>query len=164
MLAYGEYLSTLPQPHATSLSGTRLRELMAAFRDPFEAHFRAEISTIASLASHPNSPAPGSANEAAAHEAFERWGRDSVLSGGGGGSAIAGATESLMVFMYNHDGADKPGIGWEAPRWRDFPPVPGLVRRAIVLVAGARHRGWWRFASCDGSGRRRELPCIGEEG
>lgn len=116
---------------------------MSAFQGPFELHFRNEIDLLASLASHPKTPKEGSREATAARAKFDKWGSSSVIKGG--------ITDVLMLFLFNLDRDIEEGI------WKDWPEMPGPIRWLLPRAAGGWHGGWWKFASCDANGRRKEL-------
>lgn len=126
-----------------ALSAQRLLAILDALHGPLESHFNDEVARIASLAAHPGSPAAGSAEERAAVARFEKWGQKSLME--------PGVADVLVFFLLNMDRAHEDG------RWRDWPPMPAPVRWAMVNIAGQWHRSWWKFASCDATGQRREL-------
>lgn len=139
------YLTTLPSP--TSFSGPHLLEIMSTFQDDFSSHMRAEVSVIASLASHHNTPPAGSAEEKAIGASFDKKEGMALLK--------SGVTDVVPFFFFNFEGEFEEGL------WRDWPPIPGVVRWGILKVAGVWHGGWWRFACCDGGRRRRGLFALG---
>ncbi|KAK0100821.1 hypothetical protein ONS95_007269 [Cadophora gregata] len=141
---FQEYLTNLPSP--TAFSGPKLLELMSSFQTPFETHMRSEITTIANLSTHPNTPAAGSPKEKATQAEFDKREGDKIRE--------AGMTDVLPFFLFNFDGEFEEGL------WRDWPPIPGLVRWVVMGVARLLHPGWWKFASCDGGRRRRELYAL----
>lgn len=144
--AYSTYLTTLPSPG--SFDGHKLVKIMSSFQDAFSHHFHHEITTIASFASLASAPQPGSkeADEAAA--VFKAWGKKTVTK--------AGTIDVVPFFLMNLDATYEEGM------WADWPPMPGLVRWGLVNLAGSVHWGWWKFASCDGSGQPRTLFALGE--
>lgn len=135
------YLTNLTDP--SQLSGRDLISLLDEIREPFESHFNEEISVLASLSTHRNNPEPGSEAERKTIAAFDKWGQDSLMQ--------PGITDVLVFFLLNMDRDYEEGI------WRDWPPIPTPARWAITNVAGLWHNSWWKFASCDASGRRKEL-------
>jgi hypothetical protein len=139
--SFHDYLTNLPS--ASDFSGPKLLEIMATFQDPFEAHMRSEISTIASLALHPKTPKEGSHEEKSVRDTFDSHEGKRLMG--------SGMTDVLPFFLFNFDCEYEDGI------WRDWPPIPGPVRWAIMSTAKVLHPGWWRFASCDSARRRREL-------
>jgi hypothetical protein len=137
------YLSSV-QPG--EFSADKLLEIMNAFQGPFESHFRSEIETIAALASHPNIPKEGSAEEKRAIDDFDTWGRQSVLSGG--------LTEVVPVFFMNLDRDYEDGL------WTDWPKIPTPIRWTLINLGTILNGGRWRYASCDGNGKRRPLYAL----
>lgn len=127
----------------SELSATKLISILDSLHEPFESHFNDEVDRIASLVTHRNTPTPGSDQEKAVVARFEKWGQDSLMQ--------PGVTDVLVFFLFNMDRDAEEGL------WRDWPPMPGPVRWAMVNVAGQWNRSWWKFASCDASGRRRVL-------
>ncbi|KAH6873884.1 hypothetical protein B0T10DRAFT_416052, partial [Thelonectria olida] len=135
------YLETLRD--ASELSSEKMLSLMSAFEQPFEEHFRKEIDVIASLSSHPNSPEEGTQEQITAKAKFNSWGTNSVIHGG--------ISDVLMFFLFNLDRDIEQGS------WKDWPEIPGPIRWLLPRTVGSWHSGWWKFASCDANGRRKEL-------
>ena len=135
------YLATLGD--ATEFSGRSLVALLDELKEPFESHFNEEIDVLANLSTHRNNPKPGSDAERETIAAFDKWGQDSLMQ--------PGITDVLVFFLLNMDREYEEGL------WRDWPPIPRAARWAMVNVAGIWHNSWWKFASCDASGRRQEL-------
>ncbi|ENI09232.1 hypothetical protein COCC4DRAFT_159721 [Bipolaris maydis ATCC 48331] len=144
---YSTYLSTLPSP--TALNGTHLQSLMSSFQPAFSHHFHSEISTIAALATHPFAPAPNTPEADAAATVFKSWGKKTVMK--------AGTLDVVPFFLMNLDAAFEEG------KWADWPPMPRLVRWGLVNAAGSVYGAWWKFASCDASGRPRDLWALQQE-
>lgn len=138
------YLSRLSSP--AEFDGQELRRIMGTFQAPFEHHFHSEIARIASFASLPSAPALNSpeADEAAA--VFKAWGKKTVMK--------AGTTDVVPFFLMNLDAT------YEEGRWANWPPMPAVIRWGLVNVAGSWNWAWWKFASCDGAGRPRELYAL----
>jgi hypothetical protein len=145
MIEFHTYLSSLPNPD--SFSATKLLEVMSRFQTPFESHFRSEISTIASLANHANSPKEGSLEERRARATFESWGERSIIQGG--------VTDVALFFLFNHDKTYEGGL------WSQWPPMPSPLRWSLVNVGKLAHAGWWKFATCDGAGKPKPLHAAG---
>lgn len=141
---FHNYLTSLKSP--AEFSGSDLHIIMDTFQGPFETHFRSEISTIARLAEHSRTPEEGTPEEKKAADIFEAWGRNTVIK--------AGLTDVLPIFLFNLDRDYEDGL------WAAWPPIPPPIKWALVNVGGWLHSGWWRFASCDSSGQRRELYAL----
>ncbi|KUJ16689.1 uncharacterized protein LY89DRAFT_707217 [Mollisia scopiformis] len=138
------YLASLPTP--SSFSGPALLEIMSTFQSPFEAHMRAEVQLIASLASHPKTPAPGSK--------LEKTILETNNTKEGNAFVASGFTDVVPFFMFNFEGDYEDGL------WKDWPPIPGPVRWGMMGIANMLHSGWWKFAACDAKKRRRELYAL----
>jgi hypothetical protein len=141
---FQDYLVNLKSP--SDFSGTKLIEIMASFQEPFEAHMRAEISTIAGLSQHQRTPKEGSPEEKATKTTFDSREGNSLL--------MSGMTDVLPFFLYNFDRDYEDGL------WTNWPPIPGPVRWILMSVARFLHPGWWKFASCDAAGRRKALYSV----
>jgi len=120
---------------------------MASSQAPFEAHMQAEVNTIVSLAGHPRTLKVGSAEVKATMATFDKREEGAIIK--------AGLTD-IVPFLFNFDSEYEEGI------WRDWPPIPGPVRWVILNVAKVMHPGRWKFASCDGGRRRKELYAVPE--
>lgn len=55
------------------------------------------------------------------------------------------------------------GASFEDRMWAGWPPIPYAVRWVFCNVLTWRHRGYWKFASCDGSGKKQKLYAVGPE-
>jgi len=141
---YHKYLSSLPSP--SDFSGTELRRIMSTFQEPFVDHFHAEIATISALADHPNAPKEGTEEAKAASATFKSWGKSTVTK--------AGVTDVVPFFLLNLD------RGIEAGMWANWPPMPAPVKWGLINIAGSLHSSWWKFASCDARGNKRELFAL----
>jgi hypothetical protein len=141
---FDKYLRSLKSP--TEFSGTELLGIMDAFQQPFEAHFRSEIDTIANLAEHKNAPKVGTLEEAAAAKAFENWGRSTVTK--------AGMTDILPFFLLNLD------RNYESGLWSNWPPIPKPIKWMLINTGWLLHSSWWKFASCNSAGQPRELYAL----
>ena len=108
---FKDYLVNLKSP--SDFSGTELLEIMASFQEPFEAHFRSEISTIAHLAHHPRTPKEGSAEEKATAAALDVRERNNLIK--------SGVTDVLPFFLFNLDREYEDGL------WTKWPPIPRPV-------------------------------------
>lgn len=109
---FNTYLTSLKSP--SDFSGEELRRIMASFHEPFENHFHSEIDTIASMASHPKAPQPGTPEHAAAAAMFKSWGKNTVSK--------AGLLDVVPFFLLNLDRTA------EAPLWTNWPPMPGPIK------------------------------------
>ncbi|KAH9220757.1 hypothetical protein DL95DRAFT_432971 [Leptodontidium sp. 2 PMI_412] len=141
---FHEYLTTLPSPN--HFSGPKLIEIMVSFQDTLEAHMRSEITTIANLSTHANTPQAGSQKEKDTQAEFDKREGEKIRE--------AGMTDVMPFFLFNFDCEYEDGL------WKDWPPIPGPVRWGLINVAKVLHPGWWKFASCDGARRRRELYAV----
>ncbi|EOA90476.1 uncharacterized protein SETTUDRAFT_167316 [Exserohilum turcica Et28A] len=144
---YEDYLNSVSGT-PSAFNGTQLQAIMALFQEAFCTHFHSEISTIAAFAEHPSAPAPHSADAENAAAVFKAWGKKTVMK--------AGTLDVVPFFLLNLDAEYEDGL------WADWPPMPRPVRWGLVNVGGSVHWSWWKFASCDASGKRRELYALGQ--
>lgn len=114
---------------------------MDSMREPLEQHLHHEVAVMAATATHRNTPARDSPAGAVAAATLKAWGKKTVRK--------AGVADVVPLFLLNADRTAEGGA------WRDWPPMPRVVRWALVNVVGAVHGGWWRFASCDARGEPR---------
>lgn len=121
---------------------------MDDFHVPFETHFHNEIATIANLASHPNAPKPDTPEAVAAWNTFKSWGKNTVTK--------AGTTDVVPFFLLNLDRT----TGFEEGMWANWPPIPAPIKWGLINVGGWFKGGYWKFASCDASGRPRVLYSL----
>lgn len=138
------YLDELASPSA--LSAEKLIDILNRLREPFETHFRQEINVIASLQSHPNTPKEGSREQKKAQAVFDKWGENSIMNGG--------VTDVVVFFLLNLDRTVEDGM------WANWPLMPGPVRWILANGVSMLHSGWWKFASCDGSGKPKPLYAL----
>ncbi|KAG5980856.1 hypothetical protein E4U43_006686 [Claviceps pusilla] len=125
------------------LSPTTLLAIMDSFREPLEHHLHHEIDVMSALAAHPNVPARESLAGGRAADMLKAWGKNTVTKAGYG--------DVLPFFLLNTDRTFEGGL------WSKWPRMPEPVRWAMVNLVGMWHGSRWRFASCDASGRPREL-------
>lgn len=116
---------------------------MDSFREPLEHHLHHEIDVMSALAAHPNVPARESLTGGRAADMLKAWGKNTVTKAGYG--------DVLPFFLLNTDRTFEGGL------WSKWPRMPEPVRWAMVNLVGMWHGSRWRFASCDASGRPREL-------
>lgn len=119
---------------------------MDSFQEDFNNHFHSEIKTIAALNDVPTAPKPGSPEAERAAAIFKAWGKKTVTK--------AGTTDVVPFFLLNLD------VTYEGGRWASWPPMPAPIRWGLVNIAGAVHWGWWKFSSCDSSGKPRGLYAL----
>lgn len=60
-------------------------------------------------------------------------------------------TTEMPVFVLNHD------LTYESGLHISFPPVPAFIRFILMRICPAMHYGWWKFATCDMSGKPNSL-------
>lgn len=121
---------------------------MDGFAANFENHFHSEIKTIASLAEHPNAPAPDTPKAAEASNTFKVWGKNTVTK--------AGTTDVVPFFLLNLDRSTQ----FEEGQWANWPPIPAPIKWGLINIGGWINGNYWKFSSCDASGARRELYAL----
>lgn len=141
---YEKYLSSLASP--SDFDGEKLREIMSSFQDAFSHHFHNEIATIASFADLPSAPKQDSPEAQQVAATFKAWGKKTVTK--------AGTFDVVPFFLLNLD------VDYEDGMWATWPPMPAPIRWGLVNVAGSVHWGWWKFASCDSQGKKKELYAL----
>ncbi|KAF3764291.1 hypothetical protein M406DRAFT_322558 [Cryphonectria parasitica EP155] len=146
LVEFNTYLTSLPTPQA--LDGAKLLAIMDSFSQPFETHFHNEIATIARLADHPAAPKPDTPEAAEASLTFKSWGKSTVTK--------AGTTDVVPFFLLNLDRTPL----FEDGRWASWPPIPAPIKWGLINVGGWFKGGYWKFASCDSAGNRRELYAL----
>jgi hypothetical protein len=144
VLRFGEYLRSLKSPG--DFSGPKLLDIMSSFQQPFEKHMVAEVALIANFSQHAQTPKEGSEKETEVSAAFQKTEGMALM--------MAGVTDVLPFFLFNFDGEFEGGI------WKDWPPIPGVVRWGVMSLAKTLHGGWWKFACCDAERRRKELFAV----
>ncbi|KAH6657007.1 hypothetical protein BKA67DRAFT_177335 [Truncatella angustata] len=140
---FESYLRSLNAPSA--FDGAELQKIMSSFQEPFDQHFHHEIVTITSLKDHPNSPKPGSPEEAAASATFKTWGKSTVTK--------AGTLDVVPFFLLNLDGTVEDGL------WANWPPIPAPIKWGLTNIGGSWHGGWWKFSSCS-NGQPKQLYAL----
>ncbi|OCL14787.1 hypothetical protein AOQ84DRAFT_358612 [Glonium stellatum] len=136
---WGEYLSSLSKGDASQISVERFVGMMDAFLEPLSVHLNDEIGTLLTLV---------------------EFGDQLDLEG-----IIAKETEQIMakmnkttempVFMLNHD------LTYESGLHTNFPPLPAFIKFFLMRVCPTVHYNWWKFATCDMSGRPKALYRAG---
>lgn len=123
---------------------------MDGFHAPFETHFHNEIRTLAALAEHPSAPKPDTDRAAEASATFKTWGKSTVTK--------AGTTDVVPFFLLNLDRTP----AFEDGTWAAWPPIPAPIKWGLINLGGWFNAGYWKFASCDAQGNRRELYALQE--
>ena len=54
--------------------------------------------------------------------------------------------------MNLHDKTFEGGV------WETFPPIPGIILKALRWLYMHKMEDWWKFAPCDLQSQPRELP------
>lgn len=119
---------------------------MTSFQGPFETHFRNEISVIAQLAHHPQTPQPETSLEKNTQAIFDGCEGKAFM--------LAGITDVVPFVLFLMDWDYEDGM------WAHFPPIPSPIRWTVMITAKLLHSDWWRFACCDTNGRRKELHAL----
>ncbi|PFH62808.1 hypothetical protein XA68_11820 [Ophiocordyceps unilateralis] len=141
---FRRYLDSLS--NASALTSTALLAVLDELHQPLEHHLHHEVAVMADMATHANVPAANSLQGAVASAMLKAWGKNTVRK--------AGVADVVPLFLLNADRTAEKGM------WQDWPPMPRPVRWAMVNLVGAVHGGRWRFASCDGQGRPRQLYAL----
>lgn len=58
----------------------------------------------------------------------------------------------MPMFLLNME-----DVEFENGMWKGFPTIPAPVKWTLKNLVPVWRRGWWRFASCDANGRRKQL-------
>jgi hypothetical protein len=140
LLKMEEYLNGLKSPG--DYAADALVPLLEDIRGPLKLHLHSEIEVIASLSKFGSFPQ--------SEAALEAWGRNSVLGGG--------ITEVVPFAFLNMDRTFEDGL------WKDWPPVPAVVRFFFLRVSAWPKKGRWRFASCGVDGLPQALPFTKKSG
>jgi hypothetical protein len=74
-----------------------------------------------------------------------------VASCADGCCVVLQTTMAPMVLIF-HDKSFMDGV------WADFPSIPWLARVVMGFLWLRKHVAWWRFAGCDLSSNRQDLP------
>lgn len=119
---------------------------MDSFREPFNHHFHSEISTIATFANLSSAPPPNSEGDKLAALTFKTWGKKTLTK--------AGMTDVVPFALLNLDATFEEGT------WAHWPPMPGPIRWMLLNCFGSWNWGWWKFSSCDSSGKPRPLYAL----
>lgn len=141
---YNLYLSSLQLPQ--DFTGGKLVRIMDSFRTLLEDQFHHEVTTIASLSTHPRMPIDGSPEMKAATSTFKSWAKNTV--------AKAGKTDIVPFFLMNLDRTFEGGL------WHDWPPWSKPTKWGMLTLAGSWNGGWWVFTSCDSDGRPQQLHAL----
>jgi hypothetical protein len=115
---FNAYLSEVETKPAT-FDGKELVRIMDEFLQPFNNHFHSEIKTIAALSEF------GDHKEAAS--VFKTWGKATVTK--------SGYTEGIPFMFLNFDRTFEDGM------WKDWPPMPAIIRTVMTRVGSSWHWG-----------------------
>jgi hemerythrin-like domain-containing protein len=131
LAALASYLESLLKHDVSQFSGARLREIMDGFAPALNQHLHDEIPTLLEL---------------------EKFGDGLDLLGimdkeGQMVMKSLSKTRVMPVALLNHD------VDYEGGIHADFPPIPKPIRWVFMHILTLRHYSWWKFASCDFSGR-----------
>ncbi|RKL31416.1 hypothetical protein BFJ72_g11050 [Fusarium proliferatum] len=123
------------------LDGSKVREIIDSFMPSLTTHLHNEIDTLVGLEKYADKCDWGAW--------FEKTGAEI------GSNAMKKAShrnEILPLALILHDKDFEGGI------WADFPPLPWIALVAIRWLFVRTHQDWWRFAGCDSSSNRQDLP------
>ncbi|KAF2465510.1 uncharacterized protein BDR25DRAFT_239492 [Lindgomyces ingoldianus] len=134
---FNTYLTSLSSP--ADLNPSTIMSILKEIEEPLNTHFHSEISVIAALASSGDAPA--------AAPIFAAWGKNTVTK--------AGYADCVPFLFLNFDRTYEDGY------WKEWPPMPKVIRFLMVRVSAWWHQGWWRFASCDIDGYPKQLYALG---
>lgn len=133
---FEKYLKGLK--NSKEFDGKKLVEIMDGFQKPFSDHFHSEIKTIAALSELGDFPQAG--------PVFAKWGKESLMK--------SGYADGIPFLFLNFDRTFEDGM------WKDWPPMPKLIRVMLTKVGSTWHWGWWKFASCDSDGHPKALYAV----
>lgn len=117
-------------------SGNELTSVMDSFGDVLAAHLAHEPPKLASLGQY-DFDMKGLSEQTATYS-----------------MKFMHMTDVLPILWFNLD------KDFEGGRWASFPDMPGPVKWAMINLAGAWQKRWWRFASSGSDGVQRELLCL----
>ncbi|KAH7403542.1 hypothetical protein BKA64DRAFT_453976 [Cadophora sp. MPI-SDFR-AT-0126] len=137
LTAFKEYLTT-SRANPKSFSGSHLNNLISSFAPSLATHLADEIPSLLSLSRF------GTALPLL--QLINTQGAKSPL--------YLSKTGGVPFFARNLD------VEFEDGRWRDW-PMPWIAKWLIMKTVGRWNAGWWKWASCDESGRLRDLENCG---
>ncbi|KAG4441208.1 hypothetical protein IFR05_003326 [Cadophora sp. M221] len=137
LTAFKNYLATTSTSPDT-FSGTHLNRVISSFAPALTTHLADEIPSLLSLSQF------GAA--IALLDIINKEGAKSPLR--------LSKTGGVPFFARNLD------VEFEDGRWSDW-PMPALVRWLIPKTVGRWNAAWWKWASCDESGRLKALEGLG---
>lgn len=111
---------------------------MDTFLGPLSTHLHDEIPTLIALASFGDKLDMGLILKEEADKVLKTMSKTTVIPG----------------ILLNHD------VEYERGSHPKFPDIPGHVKWILMRICPLVHRGWWKFATCDTSGRPKELYCA----
>lgn len=135
---FKRYLDTCAKA-PRDFQGTRLLAIMDTFGPALHKHLVNEPPKLASLSKYPIDIKAIS----------EKLAKHSL--------GQASTTHLLPLVWYNLD------VDFEEGRWRDWPPMPWLVRWIMVNVLSSWCWSWWRFGSVGADGRRVKLLALRDD-
>jgi hypothetical protein len=131
---YQTYLLDVKSSPAT-FSGSRLCEIIDAFATILLTHLSEEIPTLLSLSKF--------GDKIDMDNIWEKDGKAAV--------GMSDKTAGLAFFFLNCD------TTFEGGKWAAFPPIPRPIRWVFTHICTWPNRAYWKFASCDYSGKPQDL-------
>jgi hypothetical protein len=132
--AYRDYLLFVLR-NIEPFSGTKLNSIIDSFAPALLSHLKEEIPTILSLSRFGDKIPLLKLSEVEMRKASDKIPKQ----------------EGLPFFMLNLDRTFENGM------WEFWPPIPAPIRWMLIRTVARKHKGWWRFASCDVDGYPKEL-------
>jgi len=116
-------------------SGSCLCEIIDSFAPILLTHLSEEIPTLLSLSKF--------GDKIDMDKIWEKDGRAAV--------GMSDKTAGLAFFFLNRD------TTFEGGKWAAFPPIPRPIRWVFTHICTWPNRAYWKFASCDYSGKPQDL-------
>jgi hypothetical protein len=131
LTAFASYLESLLKNDVSQFSGARLCEIMDSFAPALNQHLHDEIPTLLELEKFGDGLDLLGIMEKEAQTVMKSLSK----------------TRVFPVALLNHD------VDYEGGIHADFPPIPKPIKWVFMHILTLRHYSWWKFASCDFSGR-----------
>lgn len=136
--SFKDYVDLCLASEPTQFAGTKLVEIMNSFGEVLAVHLAHEPPKLASLSQYDFDIKPISEETATYSMKFMH------------------PTNVLPILWFNLDKEFEDG------RWKTFPDMPGVMKWAMINLAGSWQSRWWRFGSSGADGVQRDLLCLTE--
>ncbi|KAL7933071.1 hypothetical protein V8C35DRAFT_304853 [Trichoderma chlorosporum] len=118
--------------------GETLKNIIDSFMPTLRQHLQDEILTLKAFDKYKDKTD------------WAKWTKDTAAKVVKATQTADGMVVTLPFMVYNHEVAYEQVGSW--------PSIPALVFFILKIVYFGKNSDWWQFASCDKSGKARDLP------